>query len=139
MNDRFTEPLSETDGEIHTVCVGRPFNVDFLAAARRGIHVHVYSNNVDDVYRTIAGSLSVRAARRSAPCSTGYLHVHEPLQPAGSGWARGPGDEGAMGPGVLALRRRLVVHRHAVRRGTRSTIAPRSRTGLERTSWPASR
>ena len=46
---RFAEPLSETDGEIHTVCVGRPFNIDFLAAARRGIHVHVYGNSFDDV------------------------------------------------------------------------------------------
>ena len=86
MNEQFTEPLSETDGEIHTVCVGRPFNVDFLAAARRGIHVHVYSNDVDDVYRAIAGSLSVRAARRSRALLDRYLHVHEPLQPVGTGW-----------------------------------------------------
>ncbi len=86
MNERFTEPLSETDGGIHTVCVGRPFNVDFLAAARRRIHVHVYSNDVDDVYRAIAGSLSARAARRSASMLDRYLHVHEPLQPVGTGW-----------------------------------------------------
>ena len=86
MNERFTEPLSETDGEIHTVCVGRPFNVDFLAAARRGIHVHVYSNDVDDVYRAIAGSLSVRAARRSRAMLDRHLHLHEPLQPVGTGW-----------------------------------------------------
>ena len=87
MNDRFSAPLSEADGEIHTVCVGRPLGVDFLAAAQRGIHVHVYSNSVDDVYRTIAGSLSVRAARRGAAVLDRYLHVHEPLQPAGSSWA----------------------------------------------------
>jgi hypothetical protein len=86
MNERFAEPLSETDGEIHTVCVGRPFNVDFIAAARRGIHVHVYSNDVDDVHRAIAGSLSVRAARRSAAMLGRYLHVHQPLQPVGTGW-----------------------------------------------------
>jgi hypothetical protein len=86
MNDRFSDALSEREGELHTACIGRPFNVDFLAAARRGIHVHVYSNSVDDVYRTIAGSLSGRAARRGAAELDRYLHVHEPLQPAGTGW-----------------------------------------------------
>ncbi len=87
MNERFTEPLSGIDGEIHTVCVGRPLNVDLLAAARRGIHVHVYSNSVDDVYRTIAGSLSTTRARRWARALGRYLHVHEPLQPVGASWA----------------------------------------------------
>ena len=91
MNDRFSDPLSESDGEVHTVCVGRPLGIDFLAAARCGIHVHVYSNSFDDVYRTIAGSLPVAAARRARPLLDRHLHVHEPLQPAAdAGWERGP-------------------------------------------------
>ncbi len=82
MNDRFSEPLSQADGEIHTVCVGRPIGIDFLAAARCGVHVHVYSNSVDDVYRTIAGGMSPVAARRGAALLERHIHVHEPLQPA---------------------------------------------------------
>jgi hypothetical protein len=86
MHDAFADPLSDGDGEIHTVVAGRPFNVDLPAAARRGIHVHVYSNDVDDVHRTIAASLSVRTARREARLLDRYVHLHEPLQAVGSSW-----------------------------------------------------
>jgi len=86
MNDRFSAPLSDDDGEIHTVCIGRPFNVDYLAAARRGIHVHVYGNSVDRVYRTIAPDLSAMQARRSAGLLRRYLHVHTPLQEVRASW-----------------------------------------------------
>ncbi len=87
MNDRFSERLSERDGEIHTVCVGRPFNIDYLAAARNGIHLHVYCNSIDDVYRMIAPHLSPGAARGNAALLGRYLHVHTPLQRLGAGWA----------------------------------------------------
>lgn len=86
MNDGFAAPLSDRDGEAHTVCIGRPFNIDYVAAARRGIHVHVYGNSVDEVHRAIARSLSPAAARRNAQLLSQYLHVHPSLQAEGGGW-----------------------------------------------------
>jgi hypothetical protein len=87
MNDRFALPLSERQGEIHTVCVGRPFGIDFLAAARHGIHVHVYCNSVDDVYSVIASQIRARGARRSLGRLRRYLHVREPRQTIGLDWS----------------------------------------------------
>ncbi|MEW6267839.1 MAG: hypothetical protein AB1689_00910 [Thermodesulfobacteriota bacterium] len=86
MNDRFAEPLSSRGDEIHTVCIGRPFGVDVLAAARRGIHVHVYGNGFDQVYRSIADDLAPRDARRHAALLGRYLHVHPSLQTRGAAW-----------------------------------------------------
>jgi hypothetical protein len=87
MNDRFAERLSDLDGELHTVCVGRPFGIDYLALARREIHVHVYGNSFDDAYRMIAPDLSPRIARREASLLGRYVHVHTSLQPTGGSWA----------------------------------------------------
>jgi hypothetical protein len=87
MNERFAERLSEADGELHTVCVGRPFGIDVTAAARQGIHVHVYANGYDDAYRTIARGLSVRDAGRDARLLRRYVHVHRSLQAVGASWA----------------------------------------------------
>ena len=86
MNDDFSERLSERTGEIHTVCVGRPFGIDYLACARRGIHVHLYGNAYDDVWRTVARDLSLANAEREAPLVSRYVHVHRPLQPTGGSW-----------------------------------------------------
>jgi hypothetical protein len=86
MNDRFGERLSDADGEIHTVCVGRPFDIDFLDAARNGIHVHVYGNSFTEAYETIARDLSTRAARANAGLLGRYLHVHESMQTVGADW-----------------------------------------------------
>jgi hypothetical protein len=86
MNDRFSERLSERDGELHTVCVGRPFGIDFVAAAERGIHIHVYANSYDDVYETIARNLSPLAARRNAGLLRRYVHLHPSLQTVGASW-----------------------------------------------------
>ncbi len=86
MNDDFSEHLSRHSGEIHTACIGRPFGIDYLAAARRGIHVHTYGNNVDDVYRTISRELSLRGARREAALLRRFLHVHPSLQASGASW-----------------------------------------------------
>lgn len=86
MNDDFTEHLSPRSGEIHTVCVGRPFGIDYLAAARRGIHVHTYGNNVDDVYRTIARDLTLSGARRETALLRRFLHIHPSLQVGGASW-----------------------------------------------------
>ncbi len=86
MNDDFSERLSQRDGEIHTVCVGRPFGIDYLAAARRGIHVHVYGNAYDDAIRTIARDLSVADAGRRTGLLRRHVHLHPPLQATGAGW-----------------------------------------------------
>ncbi|MCC6380191.1 MAG: hypothetical protein IT519_15360 [Burkholderiales bacterium] len=86
MNDDFAERLSDRTGEIHTVCVGRPFGIDYLACARRGIHVHVYGNNHDDVWRTVARDVSLAGATREAGLCSRYVHVHASLQPAARSW-----------------------------------------------------
>lgn len=86
MNDAFSPRLSERDGGIHTVCVGRPFGIDYVAAARRGIHVHVYGNNHDEVWRTIARDLGLRDATREARLVERHVHLHAPLQPSGASW-----------------------------------------------------
>lgn len=87
MNDRFAGRLSDADGEPHTVCIGRPFGIDYLALARRGIHLHVYCNSYDDAYRLIAPDLAPRHARRGAALLGRYLHVHASLQTLGGSWA----------------------------------------------------
>lgn len=86
MNDDFPRRLSEKTGEIHTVCIGRPFGIDYLAAARRGIHVHVYGNRFDDIYRTMARDLPVAIAKREAGLLSRYLHVHPSLQAVDGSW-----------------------------------------------------
>ena len=87
MNDRFAERLSDADGELHTVCAGRPVGIDCVALARRGIHLHVYCNSFDDAYRMIAPDLSPRDARREAALLGRYLHVHTSLQTLRGSWA----------------------------------------------------
>src|SRR5665213_2231131 len=84
MNDDFAEPLSRAGGDVHTVCVGRPFGIDYLAAASRGIHVHIYGNNFDDVYRTLARDMSLRAAHRGRDLLRRFVHIHPSLQVGGT-------------------------------------------------------
>ena len=86
MNDDFSECLPRHSGEVHTVCIGRPFGIDYLAAARRGIHVHTYGNNVDDVYGMISRDLSLGHARREGALLRRFIHVHPSLQAAGASW-----------------------------------------------------
>lgn len=86
MNDDFSEHLSERTGETHTVCIGRPFGIDYLAAARRGIHVHVYGNRFDDLYRMMARDLSLSGARRQVELLRQYLHIHPSLQTRDTSW-----------------------------------------------------
>src|SRR5690606_37832980 len=73
MTDDLPEPLSATTGEIHTVCIGRPFGIDYLALARRGIHVHLYGNRFDDLYRMMARDLTVARAKREASLLQRFL------------------------------------------------------------------
>jgi hypothetical protein len=86
MNDRFSERLSDRDGEIHTVCIGRPVHIDVVAAAQRGIHVHVYGNRVDEVHAHIERDLSLRRAWRHRALLRRHLHVHTSLQTIGLSW-----------------------------------------------------
>jgi hypothetical protein len=78
MNDDFAPRLSDSDGEIHTVCIGRPFGIDYLAATRHGIHVHIYGNNYDKVWPPGIGD-ETRLRR--------FVHVHPSLQTIGANWA----------------------------------------------------
>ena len=87
MNDRFAERLSDADGELHTVCVGRPVGIDYVALARAGIHLHVYCNSFDDAYRMMGEDLSPRDARREVALLGRYVHVHASLQTRSGTWA----------------------------------------------------
>jgi hypothetical protein len=87
MNDDFPEQLSAQTGEIHTVCIGRPFGIDYLAAARRGIHVHMYGNRFDDLYRMMARDLPLARAKREVALLHRFLHVHSSLQTRDAPWS----------------------------------------------------
>jgi hypothetical protein len=79
MNNDFAPRLSDSNGEIHTVCVGRPFGINYLAAANHGIHVHIYSNNYDEVPTRVIGDETTRLRH--------FVHVHPSLQTIGANWA----------------------------------------------------
>jgi hypothetical protein len=85
MNDRFSTPLSDADHDPHTVCIGRPFNIDYIAAARCGIHVHIYGNNFNDVTRWIEED-AIQAGAQGTELLDRYLHVHTSLQTIGKTW-----------------------------------------------------
>lgn len=80
MNNRFAAKLSAATGEIHSVCIGRPLGINFVEAARHGIHVHVYGNNYDDLATMIARSLSPRDFTRLRSLLGAYVHVHPSIQ-----------------------------------------------------------
>ncbi|MBL8291425.1 MAG: hypothetical protein JNN08_06290 [Bryobacterales bacterium] len=80
MNNRFTAKLSQCSGEIHTVCIGRPLGINFVEAARHGIHVHVYGNNYDDVATMIARGLSPGSFARLKILLDTYVHIHPSIQ-----------------------------------------------------------
>jgi len=83
MNHRFSPRFSERDGEIHTVCLGRPLGIDLVAAARNGIHVHIYGNEVDDIALIVAQGLGLGSLARLEGLARRYIHLHAPLQPIG--------------------------------------------------------
>jgi hypothetical protein len=87
MNDDFAPRLSDSDGEIHTVCIGRPFGIDYLAAARHGIHVHIYGNNYDDPFQAIARKVAVTGIEDETTRLRRFIHVHSSLQTIGANWA----------------------------------------------------
>ncbi len=83
MNKRFAPKISSTDGDIHTVCIGRPLGIDLVKAAMAGIHVHVYGNNYDDIAFIIASGLSPSGFSNLRSLLNDYLHVHPSIQPTG--------------------------------------------------------
>ena len=86
MGDDVTEPLSVRSGELHTVCAGRPFNIDTVALAQRGIHLHVYGNGFDDAAQLIARDVVRRGSARDVGVMRDYVHLHPSLQPTGASW-----------------------------------------------------
>ena len=87
MTDDFAPRLSAASGEVHTVCIGRPFNIDYVAMARNGIHLHVYGNGVNDVLDLVARDLLAQGGARDVDRVRAHLHPHESLQPIGRSWA----------------------------------------------------
>ena len=81
-----SERLSDADGEVHTVVVGRPVGIDeelVAGLARRGVHVHFHGlvrarHGRDAWDRWLAG---LHAA------GPGYVHTHPRLDQRG--WVRG--------------------------------------------------
>jgi hypothetical protein len=87
MNDFFAPRLSERTGRIETVCVGRPFNIDYVALARYGIHLHVYGNGVDESADIVAGDLIRQGRSRHVALVRRHVHFHPSRQPTGRSWA----------------------------------------------------
>jgi hypothetical protein len=72
MGDDWAPKLSALDGEIHTVCTGRPLGLDpFAGIARHGIHVHVYGEHFHQYFPNWTREGLV----------TGHLHLHPNVEP----------------------------------------------------------
>ncbi|MBX6313637.1 MAG: glycosyltransferase [Isosphaeraceae bacterium] len=68
--------LSEADGQIHTVAVGRPIGLHppvVSELARQGIHLHFYGDYIHGQWRDW-----IEEVQRRAP---GYLHLHPHIDP----------------------------------------------------------
>lgn len=77
MSDDWAPRLSAQDGEIHTVCTGRPLGLDpFEAIARAGIHVHFYGEQFHQQFPTWTRN----------GLATGFMHLHPTVEPAD--WVR---------------------------------------------------
>jgi hypothetical protein len=68
--------LSAQDGEIHTVCAGRPIGMNPRDLADAGIHTHFYGVQFHQ--------MSPNFSREGV--ETGYMHLHDSVQPAD--WVR---------------------------------------------------
>ncbi len=72
MTDDWAPRLSAQDGEIHTVCPGRPLGLDpFEGIARAKIHVHFYGEHFQEWFPNWT--------RNSL--ATGYMHIHPTVGP----------------------------------------------------------
>ncbi|MFI9811763.1 glycosyltransferase family 2 protein [Saccharothrix variisporea] len=75
MTDDWSDRLSSSDGEVHTVSVGRTLLDDVAAIARSGVHVHLYSHGY-----------MRRGVRWAGAGSDDRVHVHPPV--TGREWVR---------------------------------------------------
>jgi glycosyltransferase involved in cell wall biosynthesis len=77
LSDDWSAKLSERDGEIHTVCPGRPLGLDpFEEIARAGIHVHFYGRHFQQQHPRWTRS----------GLASGYMHLHPTVAP--NEWVR---------------------------------------------------
>ena len=75
--DDWAPKLSARDGQIHTVCPGRPLGLDpFEGIAAAGIHVHFYGEHFHQWFPTWT----------EKGVATGYMHIHPAVQP--DAWVR---------------------------------------------------
>ncbi len=75
--NEWSPKLSSKDGEIHTVCPGRPLGLDpFEAIAAAGIHVHFYGRHFQRQFPNWTRN----------GLATGYMHLHPAVEPAD--WTR---------------------------------------------------
>jgi hypothetical protein len=72
MTDEWAPKLSEADGEVHTVCPGRPLGLDpFEGLAAAGIHVHFYGRHFQQLFPNWTTS----------GLATGHMHLHDTVEP----------------------------------------------------------
>ncbi|MEF2277457.1 glycosyltransferase [Deinococcus sp. YIM 134068] len=75
--DDWAPKLSHADGEIHTVCAGRPLGLEPLSElARHGVHVHFYGTHFHEWFPNWT----------RAGLESGYLHLHPTVEP--EDWVR---------------------------------------------------
>jgi glycosyltransferase involved in cell wall biosynthesis len=77
MTDEWTPRLSAADGEVHTVCAGRPYGLSlapFAPLAAAGIHVHLYGLQFFGLPRFQTEWVQEGLA-------SGYLHLHDAVEP----------------------------------------------------------
>ncbi len=77
MTEEWAPKLSERDGQVHTVCAGRPLGLDpFAEIARADIHVHFYGDHFAQQHPVWT----------AAGLATGHLHPHPTVEPGD--WVR---------------------------------------------------
>jgi glycosyltransferase involved in cell wall biosynthesis len=76
MTGDYQQRMSDRDGQVHTVCAGRPVGLRFDELIRHRIHLHLYGDHIRPWYAD-----AIRAYRDS-----GYLHLHPTVEP--SHWVR---------------------------------------------------
>lgn len=87
MGDDLSKPLSDRTREVHTACIGRPLGIDYVAAARAGIHLHVYGNAFDDVEQLLLRDVGVGALSRDIRLVRDFVHLHPTRQLIREPWA----------------------------------------------------
>ncbi len=72
MTDDWAPKLSHSDGQIHTVCAGRPLGLEPLSdLARQGIHVHFYGTHFQEWFPNWTRT----------GLESGFLHLHPTVEP----------------------------------------------------------